>query len=618
MARNKFRSLLVLSIASLTLLAGCDEVKAKPNFTDEDVILKLQDGRNVPNNTMEKIFDALVTDGDTNSERVLNNVLYLYSKTIYGSFFDVDAEEKTVADTTIGDKHLGLKSVVEGGNEADLKAFAEKFSAYGGDVKKVRSTYLTIMERIRESFYGYVKDGSYQERSQFREKKFYDAQIKAYHDLAKADGENAPYNLADKQVEGTFRLSEGLVESNPIVLNGVAMVLDGKKTDEGDAENAYFKNIFGTYSSYIEKNLLPDVFRNLLTTQYLLTENKGQVMLTGARKVDTIALPKDNGRGDVKELIDAYADIVIEEAGRAEINGSLTVKIDKDTARGKYGFPFLNALYKGAQHDAFDEDEKKVAEAIYLKAHWGAAPKEVVVGENTYHYYEQSSFGTTVESWNKIQDNRVTDSSSDRSDFTNSGAYSKETGFNIKRNALIVEDKTATGWFTSSDGVSGKMSSDMSNRLFNIQTANEVGNGDYDATAKAFKDTEDDDTFFKYGKYRGGNYYIMTSDTAKNARPYIVLSDDTYYICRVDEAVKRAKISENDAKYFDKTQAIIDAYGADSGYGEAIIRRIAYALSSNDTWRKSAREYYVEKMALVYHDQSVYDYFVKTFPDLFD
>ena len=53
-------------------------------------------------------------------------------------------------------------------------------------------------------------------------------------------------------------------------------------------------------------------------------------------------------------------------------------------------------------------------------------------------------------------------------------------------------------------------------------------------------------------------------------------------------------------------------------YGEMIAREVAYNMSTSETYKKTSNQYWVEKMALNYHATTVYDYFVKTFPDLFD
>ena len=82
----------------------------------------------------------------------------------------------------------------------------------------------------------------------------------------------------------------------------------------------------------------------------------------------------------------------------------------------------------------------------------------------------------------------------------------------------------------------------------------------------------------------------------------------TWYIVRVDEAVKAPKLSQTGD----------DNYAAMGKNMREIVLNVASLLSDTDSYKKAAKQYYVEKMAFSYHDQSVYNYFKSAFPDLFD
>ena len=93
--------------------------------------------------------------------------------------------------------------------------------------------------------------------------------------------------------------------------------------------------------------------------------------------------------------------------------------------------------------------------------------------------------------------------------------------------------------------------------------------------------------------------------------PYCIYDKDssTWYIVRVDEAVKAPKLVQ----------------GGDASYGKMegkniydIIYSVAGLVSDTESYQKEAQQHYVEEMALSYHDQTIYDYFETTFPDLFD
>jgi hypothetical protein len=79
------------------------------------------------------------------------------------------------------------------------------------------------------------------------------------------------------------------------------------------------KNIFGTYKNYIKLAVLPDIYRNELTTQYLYTENFGQIKQTAYRKVDYISLAENASySGSIGNLMTAYCKNVLSDATKAK------------------------------------------------------------------------------------------------------------------------------------------------------------------------------------------------------------------------------------------------------------------------------------------------------------
>ncbi len=600
MKSKKITSGLLVLAAGVLLLAGCDNVEARPTKDFEDApILNLENP--VVNNTMGEIYDALVTSGDSNSETVLNNVLYLYSTTIYGNFFDKTDEEGNVTKglRTVSEAYLADNSKTE-----DITAFASSYKVYQDEegkpqIAKVINFYEEILYRVRNVFWGYVQNSSYQVRSEFSEKMFYDAQTKNYYDLAQKEGDAYPYNEGYKQVEGSFRLTEEAEETGTIKLDG------GNRLVEGDIEDSYFKDIFGTYENYIEDAVLPDIYRTELTAQYLIDQNIGQIRLTAARKVDMIALP-DNplDHTSVLNLVDSYAKNVI-EAG-LDVN--------------KYGMTFLDTLYKGTVDEFSNEDQELQAlvAKIYQDAGWNQ--KTIEVNDIEYTYWAESSYGAIMERYQRLADNRFLDDETIRDEFTNNGEYTIETGLLIQERNLRLANNTTSGWYTSSSITLNN--EELKNRLFRVQVANEVDSTTWNAQTGYANDTKEDN--FQYGHYRGGNYYLTQRDPETGSNyPYITYDEtaDTTYLIRVDEAVKAAKLTDSDTVSSDPSSRYYDdmAKHADEPYyGEVIARKVAYQLASGDTWKNAANEYYVDQMALVYHDTAIYEYFVSTFPDLFD
>lgn len=593
--KKKVLSLLSIAAFGSLILASCNTIEARPTESVENApILDLDD---ITNNTMGEIYDALVTPGDTNSQRVLDNVLYIYSQSIYGSFFDTTLEDGAVVP--------GLRTVAESyindGTSEPIQAFADLYPIYHddeghGSIDKVLMIYEDILYRVREVFLGYVNDATYQVRSQFSEKKFYDAQIASYHDLAQVENGVYPYNEGYTQLQGSFRLSEGIEETGSTILDG------GDLSHPGDIENAYFKDIFGTYQNYIEAEVLPDIYRNELTAQYLYSQNYGQVRLTSARKVDYIALPTNSeNMTAVQNLASAYSHQVI-EAG-----------LDMDV----YGFPFLDSIYKGTV-EHFTAEQTELATSILGEAEWTAAT--INVNGTDVDYYAESSYGTILAQYARLTDNRFDDDTAIRDDFTGDGAYTVETGLAIKEQALIAQDNTNNGWFTSSNIDIGVAS--ITDRLFRVQVANEVDSTPF-VDGKYQNDTPSD--HFQYGTYRGGNYYLTpASYETGDSYPYIIYNGDntTTYIVKVDEAVKAAKLTEPSSTASESAREVyydnMPKHADEPYYAEKVARKVAYSLATGDTWTTAANRYYVNQMAIVYHDSYIYDYFRTTFPDLFD
>ncbi len=555
MQRNKIKNILVLALStSAMLLAGCDKVEAK--LPTNNSILNITDSNgsavDVYNNTEKEIYDALISSGDTNSEKVLNNVLYIYSQSIYGAFFGED----------------GLRAAATSKEDAKIDAFVEKYSAYQVEKKnedgsvsidleksrvRVKTLYKEFLYRINESFYGYVKDSSYQDRNQFFEEKFYKAQVKNYYKL----GDN--YSKEGALIDGSKRLDEDDIAQQEALLG------------------EYFADIFATYENYIEINLLPDIYRKELTAQYLMDENySSTIRNVAARKVDYITLPADSNN-NVYRLIEAY-----------------DTKVIKEGLDNQYPLTFLDRLYKGVEE--FSGEEATMANSIYDSANW--TKLSITVGSDTVDYYKESQFGDICEKYKVIADasNRYDPNFETQwNSFTSSGTYAKETGFMIQSRELFAKNNTTNGWFTP--GGLSSLPESLRNRIFKTQVANQIVSK-ISTYKNAYVEKPNDN----------GNYYLIPKDPlSSDPHKYIVKDGSNYTIVQVKEAAKSSAFDIDNKD---------DYYGDEKAY--RVARKIAYSLASSDTWVKAAKNYYVEKMAIIYHDEYVLDYFKTTFPDLFD
>ncbi len=584
---NKKSKLYVFGLSAImtgAMLAGCSTIEALPPTEEYDgaAIILDSDGNkiDVSNNTMKQIYDALVNEGDTNSEKILNNVLVLYSKSVFGDF--------------LGE----VKPAFDSKDESKVQAIADKYEIYHddngkGSTVKLEIIYRNFLYRIMNTFYGYVKNSTYQERSEFIEKKFYDAQTKASYSLGSVTDEQKEAMSDHKQVDGGYHINE-------------------KDEDLAYELDDYFVDLFGVYgkdknnetaNSYIELAILPDIYRDELVCEYLYRENYRTLGISYARKVNYIKLADNSAYpAATKNLVTSYAEKVIEKN-----------KLDK------YPFTILDAMVKGTVFDSsyeVNEEDAEFINSIYTDAGWttftdsdyagiDASFKETIDSYSTT-VYKESTFGGYVTNYLKIGSD-TTDDTDVVSDFTNSGAYTPETGLAIKYRALLAQDDTTSGWYTST-GLSDAPS-DVKNRIFNMGVADEVDSDHSTSNYVYYRNGEVDAEGNEIGE---DHYLVIPKNVATgNKTPYVIGDSGNWYLFDVEEAVKSSKLSKTD------TTNYYDVLKNEPHYAEYVARAIAGTLSSSDTYKKSSNQYFVKKMALVYHDQSVYDYFKKTFPDLF-
>jgi len=569
MSKANMKKNLITAVLSVlcagTMLAGCDDVVATPDSSFYNEVIMTGNTSAITNNTMKRIYDAVVTEGDTNSAKVLNNILLIYSESIFGKFYGTD----------------GLREAVKNG---DISKFTDKtaYPVFDGSEKKVMAFYYMVYDKIEESFLSYIKNSSYQERSIFHEKKFYDTQVKAYYKLA------AVTDYKVKQVVGDIRITDHY--------EGSTETIDG----------VYFSDLFTTYENYIQDQLIPDIYRTMLVSQYLYKENYLALGNSYARKVDYIKLAEGT-KDYVSNLVRAYTKDVI-AAG-------------KDMK--KYGFDFLGNLYKGTV-SVLDADQQALAETIYNDANWTATTYNYQDGTTavTRTVRNETTLGGYLTDFMKLYNShdRQTEAEVEtiRKTFTNSGAYSILTGLHIQEQSLIATDETTNNWYTT--GAIDALPTDYSKRLFKGPVASNGVDKGYDEATKSYKDTDLSNlTGTVYGAYVKNNYYLVSKNPQSgDAYPYIIKDGTNFYLVMVNEAVNASKLGTTTTENYDG----MAAHTSDALYGgiytEYIARQVAYNMASSETYKSSSNQHWVEKMAINYHDTTIYNYFKKTFPDLFD
>ncbi len=595
MVKNKLKKFLLVLAASATMtLASCDVDAELTDAEKEAPILvdKTKANPGIYNNTMERIYDALVTSGDTNSEKILNNILLVLAQSKYGSFYGDDGLYNLVNTKSDDEIYTFAKDhpiyTVEGASEDETKKLT---------VANVKDFVSTLVTTIKKSFWSTVKNSSYQERNYFIEYLFYKAEKAELYDFS---------NVTETKLDE---------------IQDIRLLVNGHSTYE-DVDDYFSSDWIHTYQDYIERSILQSAYRKALVESYLISNNYGVLGRSYARKVQYVAIKDENSGdhlGSLYRLFHAYARYIL-EASDDEINTAAGVSLEAAEIANFRDLRFLDGLYIGyfSEEDQA-ADEYKVAEYIYNKAGFTKDNDVVMNSDGTklsVPFYKETKYGKLIIDYRKSNTQDRWHNSESSTDFTNSNAYTKETGLKIETDSILTTNNVTQGWYTSS-GLSD-LASDFKTRLFKMNVANEL-----DTEPKYDEATKRDDATYTTRLQSDGKYYLMPEtydDASADATPYVLYdsSSTTWYIIRIDEAVKANKLVKDGSNYYDTVAKDHAAYRSGSQTANQIVWEIAGLLGDSDTYKKAANQHYVEEAAIAYHDDTVYAYFEKTFPDLFD
>jgi hypothetical protein len=329
------------------------------------------------------------------------------------------------------------------------------------------------------------------------------------------------------------------------------------------------------YKDFIENNLLPKIYRELLVESYLIDQDYSSLGRSYARKVNYVALKVSTEYPEaVKYLMDTFIDqyILDEDADEvADLELLARAWRGVDTSAGAENRDFKFNL---------NSPEYKLLDDAGL------------IDVGTY----RTLYGEILERFEKIiPENPLLTDKSIESEFTGNGQYTPEIGLAIRRNELTKRDFTTDGWHVKNGGL-GSLPASIRDRIFNIGVANEID------------DVDSKEIFLR--KINGVSYLIPQTFQQNDARNFLLydVNSATYYIVQVLEAVNTTKMNQSTAS--DKNYAaskrtlIADEIAKILGVREASIN------ASNLHWLKLAD--------LKFHDQTIYDFFKERFPTLYD
>jgi hypothetical protein len=549
---NKKRGLfLTLVAASAFVLSSCNEVTALPKFYEDPIILN-DDGTktDVYQNIMSLIYDALTSSSD-NPKKVLDEMMYVIAVDQFGSFAEV--EELAAKDANAAEVRTFIEAhdnVYRDENDAEADKVANEFA-------RLVHFKDTMDYRIKEVFHDAATGGSYSKRSRFDEEKYAVSLVGDLYDI------------------------EGVFEDATVWYKDVLVTPD---VEVEDIVN--FVHI-DRYQDYIERGVLPRLYREKLVEQFIYDNNYSSLGRTYAREVEYIKIVNNDAYPSAaKSLINAFVDKYI-------LDVNATDEVDFEVLANAWRGIDLSPDAVTLLETAFTGTSVPVTDADVLAQLAGPSV-----------YYPQTQFGSIAKDYLKITDDRFTNDTGIESDFTNSNAYTKQVGLTIKSDSLKLEDYTNDGWYVKSGGLS-ELPEAIRSRLFNINVANEVGSIEAEDATHSYESGQ-------YVRNLRGEFYLTptTSEQGTDVRKdnFVIydISSSTYYIIKVKEAVSTSKLS----RLSDNSYPTLER--------EDIAKEVTHVLSAKDSYINNAYESYIKLYSVIYHDTTIYDYFKEQFPDLFD
>jgi len=595
------KGFLALGLICATIaLTSCDAIYARPTDTLQET--ELVNDSNIEHNTLSWLYDTL-HDSSTTASTVKDALIQILAEDQFGKYsLNSDGEVEIEGYDTEADGSSKLEFV------KNHKAYWDK--AQSSDSNKydyVEPTAITdtikmridifknlVKKQVITSVWGEANTSTNIEDNYFYEVRY--ARVLAMK--SKISGfEDNPTSIFDEKYDG---------ESSTIFSN--KLLLDSTVTNDditsivgtNNTEGKPFIHI-GLYNDYINNNILPTIMSNLLVEQYVYDNQYASIARTQSRKVNYIKIESDSktissARSLVKQFVSDYI-----------TNESASLNKDID-------YEVLASAWKGVYSDVYNSTTNTYTDAGKLLNDSGFKVYDIdsenkplnngteikQYADNQKHpYYQNTKFGDLIEDFGKITLNPKTNDTSTESTFTNSGAYSIEKGLNIKTNAIRVNDYTTHSWGTKDSGFSG-LPSDAKTRLFDYTVMS-----DFNSPSTIGSDS--------YITSINGHYFLKRS-ISQSDEPLdsiIIKDSSSFYIVEIEEAISPAKLTIGGENAYSNTTS-------DGMKLETISRDIGYTVASGSTYTTTAFTHYLKNCNITYHDQSVYDYFKTTYPDLFE
>lgn len=618
--KTKFIPLL---LAPALLLASCSsEILSTPTDNDNPLIVG-SDGspltQEIYNNIKSIVYDAMRDNGTLASE-VLDEILYQVAISVfgdyntltdlYGKLILVSGQENTYQTNTEIDEFINSHSAYWV-KDADGNRLTDQTSK-NKEYIRFKESFERIQERIAERFYSDITSGSYLRNGYFYETDYLMSLRNSINNVANPLDQTNHSLLHDKYL---------IV---PEIEEDEVFTYDWE--EEGKLNGLLTLSLYENEElgyNYVSNTFIPDIYRNLLVEQYLFDNNYSTLGRAYAREVNIITIAnRESSPLLASNLMNAYVDNYI--------------NTDNAEAAQNASFDIISAAYRGVNVpevgtvdsvDIYEQAAFLLSEAD--AQHLSYTDDAGFTGE-TYQYWVGTSYGDMVEDLSKVNRNPLITDSSIESEFTNSGEYTVSQGVVNKTNDILKESYITDGWYIRNGGLEdlGEGFDSLRTRLFNIGVANALDNENYPdrfASDGTYSIPEEEGNYVAkiHGRYflkpitreNPGDEEIDYTNPSNRLKDILWSdSEGNFTIVEITQAVSSSKLSRNASTNYENLYEGIDGFIL----MENISHEVAYVIAQNDSYKTLSTQYWLEAAEIVYHDDTIYDYFLENYPELFE
>ena len=370
MRKNNVLKITALALLSAFALTACDDdIIAKPTgYDDNSPVVNINNAK-IYNNNFTDIYDS-IRNGSLASD-VLDELLYQYSVSVFGNYNNVTKGK--ISQNEFGE--ITLKQAVNSyvnGDKVDADKFIQAHSAYWtknkagnrvddtnhevanpetaapsmSEYARLVKKWDTIEERIAKKLYGSISGGAYSERNVFEEERYVRTLANSIeHKVRKIDGDSKLFKgVLTSRVED-YRVfldqTADLNGNDDFILHrenyqSHAALNDNQESADQDA-------------TYVEDELIPDIYRQLLVEQYIIDESYDTLGRTSARHISVLSISKNNNyaKGAIN-LMNTFVNDVIFNPNRTY---DIDLEIFKTVSNAWVGTFMDDANYNAASVD---------------------------------------------------------------------------------------------------------------------------------------------------------------------------------------------------------------------------------------------------------------------------